>query len=399
MLREICEECKLAHTSESMGWIQVLKAPANRDRAREFLVQLGSSTFVSHYLEALYKSNPRAEIRFTSLFVYGSSLPLNGQSSSKTCSDKAAAAIALSRAHIPAVPHHLATSPISQYSGFKASARAARGTFPWLMDLLRENSPHGLVLKPKSGSQGSDTFRVRNQLELEQAWIKLLSNQSRDFVACPFLHLVSEWRCVFLDGTMRLCFQKTPAQVVGNGKQTLAELVRDYERDVIKGGKVRIGDWAAGGSGGSKVRRTNTSLSRVVGDGELVQLDWCHNLSRGARADKNVPEAVLARLESLGLRTMRALSLRFASVDICAVANNLSGDGGGSGGDDGGGNGGGNDSSSNIDMLVLEVNSNVNTNGYLTQNPEDWNLVRDIYKDAVLCHFRTQAARVIADAL
>ncbi len=376
----------------------MLKAPSNRDRAREFLVQLGSSAFVSHYLAALYKENPRAEIRFTSLFVYGSSLPLNGQSSSKTCSDKAAAAIALSRAHIPAVPHHLATSPISQYSGFKASARAMRGTFPWLMELLRDNAPHGLVLKPKSGSQGSDTFRVRNQLELEQAWIKLLSNNSRDFVACPFLHLVSEWRCIFLDGTMRLCFQKTPAQVVGDGKQTLAELVRDYERDVIKGGKVRIGDWAAGGSGGSKVRRSNASLSRVVGEGELVQLDWCHNLSRGARADKNVPDAVRARLESLGLCTMRALSLQFASVDICAVSNNLANndfdddsnrDGNGSSGND----------SSNVDMLVLEVNSNVNTNGYLTQNPEDWNLVRDIYKDAVLSHFRTQAARVIADAL
>ena len=301
MIREIASEVGLTHTTESMGWIQIVAAPEDRDRAREFLVHLGSSAFVSRYLEALYhqptaavgagvkkgtalagRSSASAEIVFAPLFVYGSSLPLNGQSASLTCSDKAAAATIMEGAHIPHVPHRLGTSPMSTYSGFNSTARAAKGTFRWLCDMLHDHlETGGLVLKPKDGSQGSDTFRVRNQLELEQAWLKLLGSGvasgggRRDFVACPFFDLVAEWRCVFLDGEMRLCFRKTPARVVGDGESTLASLIAAYERDVLKttktggGGGARgisstlkIGGWAAGGSGGSRVASSHSSMTR-----------------------------------------------------------------------------------------------------------------------------------------
>ena len=416
MLIQIAEEYGLTHTTESMGWIQILQVPAQRDRARQFLVHLGSSAFVSSYLEALYrKSGPtNAEISFLPLYVYGSSLPLNGQSSSMVCSDKAAAATAMARSQIPHIPHRLGTSPMSTYSGFNISQRAAQGTFLWLVDMLKENEPHGLVLKPKDGSQGQDTFRVRNQLELEQAWMKLLADGSRrDFVACPFYSLISEWRCIFLDGEMRLCFQKTPASVVGNGEHTLAQLIAQYEKDVLKGARVlKLGGWAAGGSGGSCVKNDHASLSRVIPKGQTVHLDWCHNLSRGAQADKNINKKLRSQLEVIGSRTMRALSLRFASIDICAVSkkpktledesvkneNESKVDDscvGGIAADDAEIN----NAEEEMDLLVMEANSNVNTKWYLTQHPEDWELVKGIYRDAILCHFRTQAAGIIAKGM
>ena len=89
---------------------------------------------------------------------------------------------------------------------------------------------------------------------------------------------------------------------------------------------------------------------------------------------------------------MQALSLRFASIDICAVRNNLSGPSSSSDIEiDASGEG--------LDMMVMEANSNVNTKWYLTQHPQDWDLVKRIYKDAVLSHFKAQAAQVIANAL
>ena len=52
------------------------------------------------------------------------------------------------------------------YSGFKNSNRAIVGTWPGLIAMLEKYSI--VVLKPKSGSMGRSTYKVENQLQLEQ---------------------------------------------------------------------------------------------------------------------------------------------------------------------------------------------------------------------------------------
>ena len=185
------------------------------------------------------------------------------------------------------------------YSGFKNSNRAMAGTWPALITMLNQHQI--MVLKPKEGSMGRSTYKVTNQLELEQAWMELLSKR-RDFCISPYVEIENEYRCIFLDQEMYICFRKNIPQIIGDGSSTVAKLISTYEKVVYK--KMTLSS------------EVQTRLDDVLEKDEKLLLDWCHNLSRGSRADKVVSSHLREQLLQLGRRTMRGLGLRFASVDI-----------------------------------------------------------------------------------
>ena len=246
-----------------MGWIQIVAAPEGRDRAREFLVHLGSSAFVSRYLEALYhqptaavgagvKVQPRwqelaAEIVFAPLFVYGSSLPLNGQSASLTCSDKAAAATIMEGAHIPRYTgSERARCRLSGSTRRLVPPRAPLGGFATAPDHLETG---GLEYKPKTAVRAP----IRSACAISSssaAWLKLLgsgvaSGEVARFCGVPVLRSRRRWRLVFLDGEIACAPAGRPARVVGDGESTpLASSQRT--KDVLKTTKTGGGGRGAG---------------------------------------------------------------------------------------------------------------------------------------------------------
>jgi glutathione synthase/RimK-type ligase-like ATP-grasp enzyme len=244
------------------------------------------------------------------------------------------------------------------YSGFKNSNRAMAGTWPALIAML--NTHKIMVLKPKEGSMGRSTYKVQNQLELEQAWMDLLSKR-RDFCMSPYVEIENEYRCIFLDQEMHICFRKNIPQIVGDGSSTVAKLVSNYEKVVHK--KITL----------SMV--VQAQLDNVLMKGERLLLDWCHNLSRGSRADKVVPRDLRELLLQLGRRAMRGLGLRFASVDIVRLVE-------------------GSTSTAKEEyvipedrLMVLEVNGSVSVGGYVTQNPGDFEVGQAMFSKAVSLYF------------
>lgn len=85
--------------------------------------------------------------------------------------------------------------------------------------------------------------------------------------------------------------------------------------------------------------------------------DWRFNLDKGATAAPIEDQALHQRLVDLARRAASSLHLRFCSVDIINTFDN--------------------------ELLVMEVNSGVMTEHYLQQYPEQYEVVKDIYHDAV----------------
>ena len=109
-------------------------------------------------------------------------------------------------------------------------------------------------------------------------------------------------------------------------------------------------------------------------------LDWCHNLSRGSRADKVISKELYTQLKELGGRTMKALGLRFSSVDIVKLKETATSK----------------DSNFVIPenrLLVLEVNGSVSVGGYVTQHPEDFEMAQKMFSNAVHLFFEEQKLR------
>lgn len=85
--------------------------------------------------------------------------------------------------------------------------------------------------------------------------------------------------------------------------------------------------------------------------------DWRFNLDKGATATPIENRELHQRLLTLAKRAANSLHLRFCSVDIIDTFDQ--------------------------ELLVMEVNSGVMTEHYLQQYPEQYETIKNIYRDAV----------------
>jgi glutathione synthase/RimK-type ligase-like ATP-grasp enzyme len=234
-------------------------------------------------------------------FIYGYDLGLNTSSSRQLANDKSATFEVLDRRGIAAVEHRLFLHPrLLDFVAGEGNWRALLQAF----DALGGD----VVVKDNEGTGGMEVFRVRSVKQLEQR-VHALFQVARGIALSPFLAIETETRFVLLDGVCRLAYRKERAAVTGDGRTNLAGLIA---RDIAAG---RLG------AGGARVTAPDADLAAIPAAGVQVALEWRHNLGQGARAvpvDANEP-AHAAELD-LARRAMAALGLRFASVDVVAVA-------------------------------------------------------------------------------
>ncbi|MBW4717082.1 ATP-grasp domain-containing protein [Saccharothrix obliqua] len=152
------------------------------------------------------------------------------------------------------------------------------------------------VLKPHRESSGVDVLRARDDVEAREH-LHHLSVRYRAIAVSPFLDVAEEYRVVVLDDVVLLVYRK------------------------------------------------------AIAPGE-----WRHNLRFGARPDLAVDPATTAELSTVARNAMRVLDLRFASVDVVAVAGGLS---------------------------VLEVNSGVTLEHFSQAGDRHHDIATAVYRAAV----------------
>ena len=88
---------------------------------------------------------------------------------------------------------------------------------------------------------------------------------------------------------------------------------------------------------------------------------WQFNLSKGSIASKVDDLELKRKLETLAFKVYNLINAKFVSIDIVEELNG--------------------------NLSILEVNSGVAISKYLDQHMEDYNLVKEIYRDAIRCLF------------
>lgn len=89
---------------------------------------------------------------------------------------------------------------------------------------------------------------------------------------------------------------------------------------------------------------------------KVLNNNWQFNLSKGSIASKEIDNKLKNKIIDIALKVNKFLKTKFVSIDIIDSNNNL---------------------------YVLEVNGKVCTTKYLKQHMEDYDLVKNIYKDAI----------------
>ncbi|MDB5161880.1 MAG: hypothetical protein JWM52_388 [Candidatus Saccharibacteria bacterium] len=122
-------------------------------------------------------------------YVYGYHFGLNNGASVEISNDKVATYQLLNAAHIPAVPHLLASTRATQHDSWSSHATG------W----------NSFLIKPTHGGGGRG-IRLFSDVEAAKSIMSALSEQ--DWCVSPFLPIKKETRLVMLDGEVLLAFEK-----------------------------------------------------------------------------------------------------------------------------------------------------------------------------------------------
>lgn len=264
-------------------------------------------------------------------FILGYQFGLNPSSVQQVCNDKNIASEVLKEENIPSVYHACFMAPsMLQYTGGKGSWNEL---LSWL-----EKEP--LVCKDNYGTGGNLVFKAETQAQLEQAASSIYAS-SEAMAVCSYEEILSEYRLVMLDGSIRLAFSKIRPSVTGDGISTLGELL---------GARIAQGELNDFKTPGKK------ELSRVPQKDEKVLLNWKHNLGQGASAQTLEISSLDKEITELAQKTSKALGIRFASIDVIKTSEG---------------------------WKVLEVNAGVMMEHFASSGQKQYSTAKEIYRDAI----------------
>ncbi len=200
-----------------------------------------------------------------------------------------------------------------------------------------EKYSHNVVLKPNIGTEGNNVYHIENLNDLDKKLDKLFKSNFSISI-CPYYNIESEYRIVVLDNEVKLIFEKIKPVVIGNGKDTIKDLLLKLNYEFFK-----------------NIEMPNT-YKQILKEGELFEYDWRFNLSKGATARLVSDNALKKHLSSMALEAAKKIKARFVSVDIVKT---------------------------NDKYHLMEINSGVCINKVCHFIDKDYKITKEIYREAI----------------
>ena len=201
-----------------------------------------------------------------------------------------------------------------------------------------------IIVKGNIGNAGKEVFKVNDEEKLFLVIDELLLKEY-SVSLCPFYRIKNEYRVIILNNQVRLIFGKIKPTVIGDGKRTVKELAIEYNSFYQEHS--------------DKIPNPNY----IPKESEQFELSYKFNLSAGGKTFLNINPDLKTKITNLALHVAKELNIIFASVDIIHTENN--------------------------ELLVMEANSGVTMNKFITQNSSGYDIAYSIYRDAIRMMFDT----------
>ena len=294
IIKEICEEKGINYNLLSRDWITMLE----------------------------YKG----KTRFISGFQFG----LNDHALGNIMDDKFALYEVLHTKNIPVAEHHILfknTNNNDYAEGYN--------TFNLVKDFY--NIHKLIVIKANTGSCGTNVYKIEKEEDIEPI-LNQLFEHNHSISYCPYYDIKSEYRMIVIDGEIQLIYKKKKPVVIGNGKDTIRDLLISFNRHYFSD-------------------KLNDSIyDRVLNYGEVYEYDWRFNLSRGASATTDISDEIRGKLIEIKNQITSELKIGFASIDIIETDDSF---------------------------YVLEINSGVMTENIIEIIDNGKEIVKSIYTKAI----------------
>lgn len=199
-----------------------------------------------------------------------------------------------------------------------------------------------IIVKGNIGNAGKEVFKVNDQNSLFNVIDKLFLKEY-SISLCPFYQIENEYRVIVLNNRVRLVFGKIKPIVIGDGKKTVKELATQYSNYYQNNPEKII------------------SPLYIPKENEKYELNYKFNLSSGSKTFLDIERELKNEIINLALKVSKELNITFASIDIIKTIDNK--------------------------LLVMEANSGVTLNNFITQNKSYYSVVYEIYRDTIKLMF------------
>ena len=168
--------------------------------------------------------------------------------------------------------------------------------------------------------------------------MNLLFARNKSVSISPYYEIKTEYRIIVLNDNVELVYGKKKPVVVGNGKNTIYELLCSFNQNYFKNIK-------------------DDSLNRVLKGGEIFEYNWQFNLSKGAMPFLLENTLLEDKLRVMAIEIAQILGIKFASIDIIELIDGT--------------------------LLLLEVNSGVMMDNFSKNIDNGKYIVKSIYTKVI----------------
>jgi D-alanine-D-alanine ligase-like ATP-grasp enzyme len=169
-----------------------------------------------------------------------------------------------------------------------------------------------VIVKPNSGSQGVGVSLVHNKVEFYKAARAIFKKDRIMLVQEPVRG--KDYRIVVLDKKIISAYERIPLSIVGNGKSTIAQLLKIKQREFIASSRdtqIRTDDPRIP----LKLKHQGFTFKSVPVQGQRVYLLDNANLSTGGDS-LDVTNAIHPAFKKIAIQLTRDMGLRLCGVDL-----------------------------------------------------------------------------------
>ena len=211
-----------------------------------------------------------------------------------------------------------------------------------------------VFVKPNSKSQGSCACKVNTRREFYQAFRQ--AAQKDKVVLVQEVVTGHDYRIVVLDNEIISAYERLPLCVVGDGENSIAELLAIKQQEFYTNGRdtsLPIDDYRIT----MRLARKGLTLEHVPSEGESCQLLDNANLSSGGEA-RDVTDTIHPDFQQIAIALTRDMGLRYCGVDLMIDGDVSQAPG---------------------KYWVIEINAAPGIDNYSSGGPKQKQIVKDLY--------------------
>ena len=210
------------------------------------------------------------------------------------------------------------TKKILAENGFRVPAGAEFATVEKALAAYPQFADRGFVVKPKTTNYGVgiSIFKDGASLEDYQAAVRLAFAEDQSILVEAFL-AGTEYRFFVIDGQVEAILLRIPANVIGDGRRTIKELVAEKNTDPLRGThhrtpleKIQLGELEQ-----LMLKEQGYHIDSVPEKGQIVYLRENSNISTGGDSI-DVTDQFNDDYKKIAADAVTALQARISGIDL-----------------------------------------------------------------------------------